>query len=177
MDEMIYGMSDDAFAALVADEVKNRCSDEQRQYLGLPENRDRWYRALQALLANLDGQLAEIQGIEDLERDRFEKLGADGVKLLAKIVEKFDEQKKKITRFRHYVARRADEVGRLIGTDSAVIEERARLVEFYRQAIERHAALTEEADLEATPIDQALWAALDGKWEFGDIDLAALADD
>ena len=38
-----------------------------------------------------------------------------------------------------------------------------------QKAIRRHRELMYEYDLEDTAIDRALWAALDGRWEFEDI--------
>ena len=47
-------MNDDSFARLVAEEIKNKVSDQQREYLKLPENWGRWQRAVSILLKNLD---------------------------------------------------------------------------------------------------------------------------
>jgi hypothetical protein len=47
-------------------------------------------------------------------------------------------------------------------------------IEFLRKAIKRHRELLAEYDLESTSIDEALWLALDGKWEFDNIDLSDL---
>jgi hypothetical protein len=41
---------------------------------------------------------------------------------------------------------------------------------FFENAIFRHRALLREFELEETSIDRALWAALEGKWEFDSID-------
>jgi hypothetical protein len=50
-------MNDDAFARLVAEEIKNQVTTEQRDYLNLPENWARWKRAVEALADNLESQL------------------------------------------------------------------------------------------------------------------------
>jgi hypothetical protein len=169
-------MDDDAFARLVAEDVKNHISPEQREYLSLPENRDRWERALVALVDNLDGQLADLQDREDNERQRYEVLGKDGLKLIAEMLADVENRKKKIVRFRYHVERRLEAVQRLAAGSSEEIAERARLVEFLRKAIEEHRAMMARANLEPTPIDQALWEALDGRWEFNAVNLAALDD-
>lgn len=170
-------MDDDAFARLVAEEVKNKVTSEQTEYLSLPENRDRWERALVALVENLDGQLADLQDREDRERSRYEALGKDGLKLIAEMLADVENRRKKILRFRHHVERRLEAVQRLAAGSSEEVAERARLVEFLRKAIEEHRAMMARANLEPTPIDRALWGALDGRWEFGEINLEALDDE
>lgn len=170
-------MSDDAFARLVAEEVKNRVTDEQRDYLNLPENWERWQRGLVALIANLDSQLADLQEREERETERYRALGADGLKLLAEMLADVEYRKKKIVRFKHHVERRLEAVRRLAESQSEVIEERARLVEFLRKAIEQHRNLMIQADLNPTAIDRALWDALEGRWEFDEIDLQSIETD
>ncbi len=169
-------MTDDAFARLVAEEVKNRVTDEQREYLNLPENWDRWQRGLAVLIENLDSQIAELDDREQREGERYRALGPDGLKLLAEMLADVEYRKKKVVRFRHHVERRLEAVRRLAEGQSEVVEERARLVEFLRNAIQQHKTYMTIADLNPTPIDTALWAALDGRWEFDEIDPHALPE-
>lgn len=164
-------MNDDAFARLVGDEVKNRVSNSQREFLNLPENNERWQAALGVLLENLDQQLADLQDRERIESERFEALGDQGAALLAAMVTDVENRRNKITRFRFYVERRLETVQRNAAGNSELIEERARLVEFLRKAIEQHRMMLAETELDATPIDHALWAALDGAWTFDKINL------
>jgi hypothetical protein len=56
----MMAMNDESFARLVADDVKNRVSKPQKQYLELPENNKRWQRALNVLISNLEEQLHQI---------------------------------------------------------------------------------------------------------------------
>lgn len=170
-------MDDDAFARLVAEEVKNRVSDEQREYLSLPENLDRWQRGLVALVDNLDRQLAELNDREDRERVRYEALGKDGLSLLAEMLADVEHRRKKVERFQYHVARRLEAVQRLAAGSSEEIEERARLVNFLRKAIEEHRTLMVKANLEPTQIDRALWEALEGRWEFDSINVEELLDE
>ena len=167
-------VNDDEFARIVGNEVKNKVSASQREMLNLPENWDRWQHALEALLLNLDEQLREVDEREQYERARYEALGDEGAKLLVTMLGESDERKKKISRFRYHVERKLEAVRRLEATSSEAVAERARLVEFLRSAIERHRTLIEEVDFEPTPIDRALWGALDGRWDFDAIDFAAL---
>jgi hypothetical protein len=164
-------MNDDAFSRLVAEEVKNRVSRSQRDFLMLSDNWVRWQRALVALVDNLDRQLDRLSSDEEADKERYESLGDDGVKLLAEAMSDYEARRSKITRFKFHVDKRLDEVSRMIalGVDSS--DEDISAHAFLRKAIEKHRELLEEFDLESTPIDIALWDALDGKWSFELIDL------
>jgi len=162
-------MNDDAFARLVAEEIKNKVSPQQREYLNMPENWIRWQRAVKLLADNLDNQLQMIRVKEDEDTAPYRDLGQDGVKMLAEMTAEFEARRKKIERFRYHVVNRLDEISRMIASGSEEIEERVKTVEFMRKAIERHRDLIKEYELEPTPIDVALWASLNGKWLFDDI--------
>ena len=167
-------MNDDAFARLVAEEVKNKVSRSQRDYLMLPDNWQRWQRALVALTNNLGAQLDRIDEDESLDRARYEALGEDGLRLLAEAMADYENRRKKIERFKYHVEVRSDQITKMIalGTDSADAE--IKTVDFLRKAIERHREMLYENDMEPTPIDEALWASLEGKWSFENIDLSDL---
>jgi len=57
----------------------------------------------------------------------------------------------------------------MIAVGGEAIDERLHVVDFLRRAIEQHKAMMISYDLEPTPIDGALWAALDGRWEFDNL--------
>ena len=162
-------MLDETFARLVAEEVKNRVTDEQREYLRLPENWTRWQRSLMILADNLNGQLDILSGQEKDDTHRYKSLGDTGLKLLAETLSEYETRRKKIMRFKFHVDGRLDEVTRMIALGSDAVDERLKTVDFLRKAIERHHSLLQELDMEPTSVDQALWATLDGKWEFDDI--------
>jgi len=169
-------MNDDAFARLVAEEIKNNASDEQRDYLRLPENWSRWHRAVQALANNLDNQLKLIYEKNQEEVARYQELGEDGIRLIAETTAESDNRRKKIERFRFHVTSRLDEVARMIALGTDAVEERLKTVEFLRKAIESHRNKMREYEMEATPIDIALWASLDGRWDFEDINEDTMTD-
>lgn len=162
-------LTNEAFARLVAEDVKNRVTDEQKKYLRLPENVERWQRNLVALLENLASQLTELNEREQGETERYKQLGDDGVRLLAESQADIDQRRKRISRFRYHVENRLDEATRLIAVAEMGVE--GEMASFLQKSIERHRELINEADLDPTPIDRALWAALDGRWDFDDIDL------
>jgi hypothetical protein len=162
-------MNDDAFARLVAEEVKNRVSKSQREYLKFPENWSRWQRALIALDENLDGQLQRLDEDAENDRYRYESLGSDGVKLLAEAMSDYESRRSKVDRFRFHVGKRLDEVTRLIAMGADAADDEISAYSFLKRAIEKHRQMLEEFDLESTPIDHALWEAVDGKWSFDQI--------
>lgn len=162
-------MNDDAFARLVAEEVKNKASRDQRAYLMLPENWTKWQKALKALINNLSSQLEQIKSSEDEQIARYRDLGDEGIRAITEISTSFQDRRKKIERFAYYVEQRYDEVTRMILLGGEQVDERVGLIEFYRKAISRHRELMEEYELDPTNIDEALWASLDGKWDFDGI--------
>jgi len=162
-------MSDDAFARLVAEEVKNKVSRSQRQVLLEKENWSRWRRSLVALVEVLQGQLDMIAEDEEADRDRYEGLGADGKRLLSMAMNEYEQRRKKVERFKFHVERRLDEVEQMISTGLIPEDEPGRHAVLYENAIRKHKELIETNDIEPTVIDLALWDALDGQWTFNNI--------
>jgi hypothetical protein len=162
-------MNDDTFARVVAEDVKNRASDTQREYLLLPENWSRWQRALKTLETNLNNQLGIIHEHETQQIATYKALGKDGIKLVAEASADFESRRKKIERFNFHVTNRLDDVTRMIAMGTDEVDERLKTVDFLRRAIEQHRAMMTSYDLEPTPIDAALWATLDGRWEFDNL--------
>lgn len=161
-------ISDDEFARLVSEDVKNKVSSRQRQILLDPENWNRWQRALMLLIENLDNQIEDIEADMRADNERFGAMGEDGIVLLEESQYAYRSRKMKIERFRFHVNRRLDDVTVVIETGAP---ENAKTTvsgdaNFYRMAIAKHRALLEEYDLEATQIDRALWKALDHEWAF-----------
>jgi hypothetical protein len=157
-------MNDDMFARLVAEDVKNRVSDTQREYLHLPQNRERWKRALLALVRNLEEQMRNIADDKEMDIERYSELGEDGKMLLVEAVQSYDGRMTKIERFKFFVDKRLDYVASLGEDEGATTR-----VAFLEAAIMKHKSLLDEFDMEPSDVDIALWASLDGKWEFDDI--------
>lgn len=162
-------MNDDAFARLVAEDVKNKTSRDQKTYLSLPENWGRWQKALKLLIKNLNEQREQILDSETQTIEKYRHLGDEGVRLTMELNASFEDRRKKIERFTYYVEQKFDEVSRMIATGGDKADERLSMIEFYRKAISKHKELMTEYELDATNIDEALWSALDGKWEFDEI--------
>jgi len=162
-------LPDEPFARLVADDVKNKVSASQAEYLRLPENRQRWCEHLQALVRNLNSQLEDLSERERQEIGRYEMLGADGVRLMAEIQTELEDRRRKIGRFRFYVEARLDEVDRLIAITSDDPAEQGRSIDLVRSAIIRHQEIIVGNDFDYSEVDEALWATLEGKWLFDDL--------
>jgi hypothetical protein len=163
-------VTDEAFVRLVAEDVKNRVTDQQAAYLRLPENRARWRQALQALLVNLNEQLMGLTERERSETDRLQQLGPDAVALLAELQTEMEMRRRKVERFRFYVETRGDEAERLLTIDDDGAD--GRTVEFFRRAIIVHRDLRRtdnDGDPDWDEYDEALWATLEGRWEFDNL--------
>jgi hypothetical protein len=141
-------MNDEVFAQLVAEDVKNKVSESQRDYLMLPQNRERWKRALLALSENLENQIDNINYDKQRDMQRYAELGEDGVSLLAEAVSAYDVRVNKITRFRFHVNKRLDFVVAL-GEDESVTTR----VQMLESAI---AAYLEERGEDMDDLDEAL---------------------
>ena len=147
-------MNDEAFARLVAEDVKNKSSDAQKKYLALPENIKRWKRALEYLASNLDDQITQINKFEESKLKEYEQLGDEGTAIIAETSANFGARKSKI-----------DEVSRMdaLSSDGDLSQNSD---DFYRRAIQKWWSLMEEFEMEPTKIDEALYASLDGRWDF-----------
>ena len=148
-------MNDESFARIVAEDVKNNITESQRDYLMLPQNRNRWKRALTALLENLNSQ---IQGLEADKNDDNERYVAMGVQAKAMLVEanaSYDAKLNKITRFKFYVESRLNFVEGLVDDESDMSRK-----ELLEAAIHKYLEMLDEFDYERTELDDALEHAL-----------------
>jgi hypothetical protein len=161
-------MNDDAFAKLVAEEVKNRVTRDSRGFLLEKENWHRWQEALMALIDNLNGQLENIDHDIEADTERYSRIDG-GTVLLTEALASYEMRKKKIDRFRFHVENRLNQVSLMIETGVEIQDDAMTTLVTLQKAIRRHRELMYEYDLEDTAIDRALWAALDGRWEFEDI--------
>lgn len=117
--------------------------------------------AKKAVADTSDYAMAEYQqALEDSKRPLF---------ILAQREAEYEERRSKIKRFRHHVENRYDEVTRMIALGTEQVDERLAVVQFLRKGIQEHREMLDKFDLEPTAIDRALWAVLDGKWEFDSI--------
>lgn len=165
-------ISDDSFAWMVAEEVKNKLSPRERQILLQPENWSKWQRCLLALVDNLDTQIERIEDDADADARRFASIGSR--RLQTEAENAYRQRKDKIERFKFYVNKRLDQVTAMIENGSVPEMTGAQEVEFLRRAIKEHRKMLVDNDLEDTPIDRALWAALDGQWQFDNVDLSTI---
>jgi len=163
---MSHYISDDAFAHMVAQEVKNKASEEHRQFLCQPENLDRWMRALNALLDNLNGQIENSTQDMIADEARYSGLGEDGIKLGAEAKMYYENKINKAERFKFHVVKRVSDVAGMISLQKAVGADEEKLFSLCRDAIEAHRMYLLRYDIETTPADEALYKALEGVWAF-----------
>jgi len=168
-------MTDDNFAKLVAEEVKNKVSPSNKKLLLNKENWNRWERALVALVENLNDQLRSID--EDIEADteRYSSI-EDGHVLLSEALSSYESRKKKIERFRFHVENRLVDVSKMIETGVELEDDVMTRLVLLQKSIKKHKEMMVSNDIEPTPIDHALWASLDGAWNFDAIRKEDLID-
>jgi hypothetical protein len=164
----------DDFARMVAEEVKNNLTPLHKKELLKKENWGRWKDCLLALSNNLQDQLDRIEEDEISDIARYERMGAKGKNLLKEAKSAYVSKKSKISRFKFHVDKRLDEVALMLETGEEISSDGWEQVEFYKRAITRHRQMLYEFDLEDTSIDRALWATLNNKWEFDNIDADSL---
>ena len=165
---------DEFFARMVADDVKNRASMQQRSTLLEPDNWDRWKRALLALVQNLEEQIESI--VLDAETDsvRYGAMGRQGKRLADEAERAYGNKKTRVERFKFHVDRRLDQVASMVDSGEPIDENPWETVDFYRRAIVMHRNMLSDYDLEDTAIDRALWATLDNCWDFDKVDPLSL---
>lgn len=162
-------ITDDEFARMVAEEVKNKLSPIHKQILLEKENWERWREALIALSDNLQRQIEDIEADAESDNERFSTMGRDGSTLSRDADKYYDSKATRVRRFKFHVDKRLDEVTVMIDTGSEVETDGWDKVEFYRRAIANHRKLMREFDLEDTALDRALWSTLNDEWLFDSI--------
>lgn len=167
-------VNEDTFARMVAEEVKNKLSPTHKKILLDKQNWPLWQKTLVSLSENLEEQLVDIRSDMDADRSRFEAMGVSAKKLLSESNSAYLSKMTKIERFKFHVDKRLDEVSLMLETGEEITSDGWKEVDFFRRAIGTHRALIQECDLEDTVIDKALWATLDNKWLFNDIDIDSL---
>ena len=165
-------VTDDEFVYMVAEDVKNKLTPLQKKVLQREENWGRWQEALVALVNNLNQQIERIEEDRLADEMRFRSLGSR--RLLNEATSQYNNRKFKIERFRFHVEKRLDEVTAMIETGKVFESNGWDQVEFLKRAIAKHREMIRDNDMEATPIDLALWSALVDKWEFDTIDVSQL---
>lgn len=166
---MFIDMNDDAFARMVAEEVKNKISPVHKQELMKEENWERWREALIALSENLQRQIENIEADAVSDERRYAALGKTGTRLARESNSYYDTKATRVRRFKFHVDKRLDEVCVMIDTGNVINSDGWDQVEFYRKAIIEHRNLMRQFDLEDTSIDRALWDTLDNQWNFDSV--------
>jgi len=165
-------ISDDEFARLVSEDVKNKISSRQKEILLNPSFRSRWQRALLMLIENVNNQLEDISIDREADRRRYRAMGNDGTVLLQESEIAYSTRSMKIERFKFHINRRLDDVVKLIENDSLANPQSDpnKDADLFKKAIIKHRSLYEKFDIEPTDTDLALWRVLDNQWTFEGLD-------
>ncbi len=153
-------MDQSEFDRLVSEDVKNLISPEKADYLRMPSNQGRWLKSLIKLMNNLDEQ------IDGLKQDEVIVTKNMPSHLITEYKTGSDEKRTKIGRFRFYVMQRAAEAERMIALGEDHQDPDLKFAEFLTKAIVQHKEMMAQYDFEPTPIDKALWKAVEGEWTF-----------
>ena len=164
-------LNDDTFAYYVAEEVKNRLSPLHKQKLMEKENWAKWRDALLLLSDNLQEQIDDIKMDSEADASRYSAMGKSGQRLLKESINSYKSRLHKVSRFKFHVDKRLDEVQLMIDSGETITADGWDEVNFLKRAIAEHRSLLREYDLEETSIDRALWASLENRWEFNNIDV------
>ena len=164
-------INDDTFAYYVAEEVKNKLTPLHKKLLMQKENWERWRDALVILSENLQQQIEDLRMDSEADKTRYSAMGQRGNRLLRESLNAYQDRIRKITRFKFHVDKRLDEVQLMIESGETVLNDGWEEVEFLKRSIAEHRTMLRDYDLEETAIDRALWAALDGRWEFDKVDV------
>ena len=164
-------MPDEFFAHLVADDVKNKITVQQREVLMEEANWDRWKRSLWALLDNLAEQIESIQMDAEADAVRYGGMGRAGKRVANEAARAYEIRTTKVERFRLHVERRLGQVTAMLETGEPMDASPWESVDYYRRSIITHRKMLQEYDLEDTEIDRALWATLENRWDFDRVTL------
>ena len=146
------------FAIVVSEDIKNNVSQQERDFLRLPENADRWRECLLTIISTVSDKIAAL----DQDIDSLRKAYSDFVLDPA---ESLEDQKKKSERFRFYAEKRLAEVDRLMSLGKPS-DPSLSLATFLREAIKAHKEWSDSNDVPYSDADVSLYAALEGEWGF-----------
>lgn len=145
--------------ALVKREAKSEATPDEVEWLHRPENVTVWKEALASAISDVCDQFALQKQRLDRLRDEC-NLGVVTIDFYRGEADRYEEWKKKASRYRLGLEHRLREVRSRERTRNVMATDAARTVLYLLAAIEDHrAALT--ANGETRPEDEQLWACLE----------------
>lgn len=146
------------FEIIVSEDIKNKASQQDKDFLRLPENHLEWKQCLINIIQTVSEKIESLDADIESLRSAYSDFSIDPAAGL-------DDQREKSKRFRFYAEKRLAEVDRLIslGKDS---DPSLSLATFLRDAIIAHRKWNSEHGLINSKGDDYLYAALDGEWKF-----------
>lgn len=146
------------FATIVSEDIKNKCSQHDKEWLRLPENHEKWRTCLFDIIETVNLKIVDLEHQISNLRDTYGDFTIDPAVGL-------EEQREKSNRFRFYAEKRLVEVDRLISLGNEV-DPSVSLASFLRDAIKAHKQWHVDNNLVPSEGDDCLYAALDGMWRF-----------
>ena len=146
------------FAIIVSEDIKNNCSQQDKDFLRLPENLQLWKECLLEIISTVSGKISELEADINSLRASYPDFVTDPAAGM-------EDKKTKSERFRFYAEKRLAEVDRLV-TLGEPADPSLSLATFLRDAIIAHKRWHEDNDLVNSEGDDCLYAALDGVWKF-----------
>ena len=146
------------FEIIVSEDIKNKASDSDKDFLRLPENWELWRESLLYIIETVTEKISELEKEIHELRKAYPDFTVDPAALSA-------SQLEKSMRFRFHAEKRLAEVDRLIhlGKDENRDDS---LLTFLRDAIAAHKKWNEDNGVVNSEGDDCLYAALDGEWKF-----------
>jgi len=148
----------DNFAMLVSEDIKNNASQQDKDFLRLPENQVKWRDALITIVETVTAKIASLDEEISRLRGTYTTFTIDPAAGL-------EEQRDKAARFRFYAEKRLVEVDRLL-TLGEEADPELSLATFLRNAILAHKQWHIDNDMVNSEGDDCLYKALDGVWGF-----------
>jgi hypothetical protein len=146
------------FAMIVSEDIKNNASQQDKDFLRLPENLQLWKDCLLEIISTVSEKISELETDINSLRAAYPDFVTDPAAGM-------EDQKTKSERFRFYAEKRLAEVDRLM-TLGQPADPSLSLATFLREAIIAHRKWHEDNGLVNSEGDDCLYAALDGEWKF-----------
>jgi hypothetical protein len=150
-------ISEDQFALMVSEDIKNKADQTTKDILRSKDNRDRWRQALIKIISNVEKRVDYLSKEAMSLRHNYPNFEDDPAGSIAKTIEKSE-------RFKFHAEKKLAEVDRLIFLKEENPD--AKLSGFLKDAILMHKQLKQSYKRPADHADVALWNAIDGKWTF-----------
>ncbi len=144
------------FEILVSEDIKNKTSSEDKQYL--MAHKEVWRDSLLIIIETVSEQIKELESEASELRSAYPDFDSDPAASI-------NERRVKANRFRFHAEKKLAEVDRMILLGHEPDPD-TKLVHFLRDAILAHKQWHADNELVLSEGDNRLYKALEGKWDF-----------